>query len=144
MRPHSILMFERLFLGSLALSTVASVLAYDDVLAELERDPAMAQLGLGGGFLVGMLALGMAIFVLLWFLIARKASRVAKWILVVFVAVGLASLAVSLADSFTPDVNTLLSLSSYALEVAAVVYLFHADAVAWLRGEAPADPATFD
>jgi hypothetical protein len=143
MRPNSIILFERLFLASLALSAIASVISYDAVLAELNRDPAMEQLGLGGGFVIGMLALGMAIYLLLWFLIVRKASNVAKWVLVVFVAIGLLSFAASL-PSFTLDVNSLLALASYALEVAGVACLFRSDAVAWLRGERPADPAAFD
>ena len=144
MRPNSIIMFERLFLASLALSAIASVISYDAVLAELNRDPAMEQLGLGGGFVVGMLALGMAIYLLLWFLIARKASTVAKWILVVFVALGLVSFAASLTASFTLDFSSLLALVTYALEVAAVSCLFRSDAVAWLGGEKPADTTTFD
>ena len=143
MRPNSIVLFERLFLGSLAVSAVASVIAYDSVLAEVNSDPAMAQLGLGGGFVAGMLALSLAIYLGLWFLIARKASNVAKWVLVVFAAIGMVSLAASLS-SFRPDLGSLLGLASYGLEIAAIVYLFRSDAVAWLKGEWNADPATFD
>jgi hypothetical protein len=144
MRPNSIVMFERLFLASLVLSAISSFFAYDSILAELNRDPALLQLGLGGTFVAGTMAFSLALYLLLWFLIARKASRVAKWILVAFVAIGLASLVFSLTVSFTPDLLTLLGLASYALEVAAVVFLFRPDAVAWLKGESPTDPATFD
>ena len=145
MRPHSIVMFERLFLASLALSLLASILAFDAVVDEMTRDPAVQQMGLGGGFAAGVLAIGLAIYLLLWFLIAHKASNIAKWILVVFVAVGVISLLISVTQAFTADLPTLLGLVTYALELAAVAFLFRSDAVAWLRGESEtADPATFE
>jgi hypothetical protein len=144
MRPNSIIMFERLFLASLALSAIASVLAYDAILAELNRDPAVQQLGLGGGFMGAIFVVGFAIYLLLWFLIARRASTVAKWILVVFVALSLASFVASLTAGFTPDSGTLLALVIYALEVAAVWFLFRPDAAAWFKGDWNADPATFE
>jgi hypothetical protein len=37
-----------------------------------------------------------------------------------------------------------LGLVSYALEIAALVYLFRDDAVAWFKGEWSADAGTFD
>jgi len=42
------------------------------------------------------------------------------------------------------DAMQMLSLAVFALLIAAVVHLFRADAVAWLKGEVPADPAAFD
>jgi hypothetical protein len=144
-RPHSIVMFERLFLASLALSLLGSLLAFDAVVDEMTRDPAVQQMGLGGGFVGAVLAIGLVVYLLLWFLIARKASNIAKWILVVFVAIGVISLLVSMTQGFTADLPTLLGLVNYALELAAVSFLFRSDAVAWLTGEAaPADPTTFE
>jgi hypothetical protein len=137
-------MFERLFLASLALSLLGSIVAFDAIVEEMTRDPGVQQMGLGGGFVAGVLAIGLAIYVLLWFLIARKASNVAKWILVVFVAIGVISLLVSLAKGFTADLPTLLGLVNYVLEIAAVSFLFRSDAVAWLKGETIAEPATFE
>jgi len=135
-------MFERLFLASIAVSLVSIVINFDTMVEQLASDPAMDDLGLSGGFLAGAMAVGMAIWVLLWFLIARKASNVAKWILIVLAALGLISLPAMLTGPW--DTIALLGLASYALELAAIVYLFRDDAKAWLKGQWHTDSTTFD
>lgn len=142
MRPQSIVMFERLFLVALAGSLLGFVLTYDEVMGTLAGDPALQEIGLGSGFVLGITAASFAIYLLLWYLIAHRASNVAKWILVVFTVIGVLAMVPSLAGPW--DAMQLLSLAIYALEIAAVVLLFRADAVAWLKGKPPADPATFD
>ncbi len=144
MRPQSIIMFERLFLASLAVSVVNFILGYGVAVETLQRDANIQQLGLGGGFAIAIFAVGTGIYLLLWFLIAHKAINIAKWVLIALIALSVVSLATSLAGSFTLDLTTGLGLATYILEVAAAVYLFREDAVAWLKGKAPADPATFD
>lgn len=145
MRPPSIIMFERLFLASLALSAIQFFIGYDAMIGEMEREPALQQLGIGGGVLTGIFVVGMAIYLLLWFLIARKASSVAKWILVVLSALGVLAFLVSFAGGqVTFDLIAMLGAAYYALAIAALVFLFRADANAWFRGEGKAEPATFD
>jgi hypothetical protein len=144
MRPQSIIMFERLFLASLAIGVVNFILGYGAVVATLQNDPNTQQLGLGGSVAVAIFAVGTGIYLLLWYLIARKAMNIAKWILVALVALSVASLITSLAGPFALNATTILALLTYILEVAAVIYLFLRDAIAWLKGEEPADPATFD
>jgi hypothetical protein len=144
MRPQSIIMFERLFLASLAIGVLNFILGYDAAVATLQNDPSTQQLGLGGGFAIAVFAVGTGIYLLLWFLIARKAINIAKWILVVLIALSVISLMTSLTGSFRLNVTTGLALATYILEVVAVIYLFREDAVAWLKRKAPADPATFD
>jgi hypothetical protein len=142
MRPESIILFERLFLVSLAVSAVSFAIGYEDTMRIAASDPAMRQFGLGEGFILGTLAVSFAIYLLLWYLIAHKASNVAKWILIVLVAIGAAS--VPLALSGPLGLTVWLNLAVYALEIAALVVLFRADAKAWFRGERTADPAVFD
>ncbi len=89
------------------------------------------------------MTIGMAIYLLLWFLIARKASNVAKWVLVVFVAIGAVSFLAALTSARF-DAAMMLALVVYALEIAAVTFLFKEDAKAWLKGEWDTDPAAFD
>ncbi len=144
MRPRSIILFERLFLASLAVGVVNFILGYGDAVAALQRDPNMQQLGLGGGLVTAIFAVGTGIYLLLWFLIARKAVNIAKWVLVALIALSVVSLLNSLAASFTLNVATVLGLVTYALEVAAVVYLFREDAAAWLKGSKPVDPTEFE
>ena len=142
MRPESIVMFERLFLASLVVSAGSFLIGYEDTMRLAASDPAMQRFGLGSGFLLGTLAVSFAIYLLLWYLVAHRASTVAKWILVVLVALGLVSVPLALQGPLT--LSVLLNLAVYALEVAAVVFLFRADAKAWFKGELGSDPATFD
>ena len=83
MRPPSIVLFDRLFLASLAVSLISLALNYAAIAQQVTGAPGMAELGLGAGFFAGILVVSYAISVLLWFLVAHKASNVAKWILVV-------------------------------------------------------------
>lgn len=144
MRPQSIVTFERLFLASLAVGVVNFVLGYDKAVAALQNDPNAQQLGLGGGFATAIFAVGTGIYLLLWFLIARKAINIAKWILIVLIALSVVSLLSALTKAFAFDTTTVLGLVTYGLEVAAAVQLFRKDAVAWLKGDKPADPAASD
>jgi hypothetical protein len=142
MRPKSIIMFERLFLGSLVLGALNFVLSYQSAAAEVANDPGAQQLGLGGGFLIGTTVAAFAVYLLLWVLVARQASTPAKWILVVFVALGVLFALPALGGAW--NVTLVLSLVVHALEILALVYLFRPDAKAWLGGQEQVDSATRD
>ena len=146
MRPHSIIMFERLFLASLVLGALGVLLSYQEAVGLVANDPGMQQFGLGSGvisgFVIGVVTVSYAIYLLLWHLIARRASNVAKWILVVLMVLGLLSALPGLTGTWNS--TFVLSLVVYALEILAIVYLFRPDAVAWFDGKGQADPATFD
>ena len=89
MRPTSIVLFERLFLLSLAIALVNGFLQYDALVAQVGNDPALAQLGWGSGAILVVMAISLLIPLLLWYFIARRASNIAKWILVVMTLLGL-------------------------------------------------------
>ena len=128
MRPASIVNFERLYLGAIALGVVNTFLSWDRSLALLRAQPVQ----FGPGFLIATTTIGLAIQLLLWFFIARRASAVAKWILVVLVALGVIALAVSLARNPMIDgVAGIIGLITYALQIAALWMLFRPDARAW-------------
>jgi hypothetical protein len=135
-------MFDRLFLASLAVSLVSLAINYSAMAQEITNAPGMAEIGLGSGFFIGILVVSYAISLLLWYLVAYKASNVAKWILVVFAAISLISLPGMLRGPW--DLTAILGLASYVLEIAALGFLFRDDAKAWLRGQLPSDPATFE
>ena len=135
-------MFERLFLASLVVSAGSFLIGYEDTMRIAASDPAMQRFGLGSGFLLGTLAVSFAIYLLLWYLVAHRASTVAKWILVVLVALGLVSVPLSLMGPLS--LTVLLNLAVYALEVAAMVFLFRADAKAWFGGQEQTDPDMFE
>ncbi len=141
MRPASITMFDRLFLGALAVGFVNFILNYESVLEQVEAEPGLAVIG-GMPFLIGTLIIGNAINLLLWFLIARRASNVAKWILVVLTGFSLLSL------FSLPEVGALqavITLVILALQLAAIYFLFRADAKAWFKhGPNGMDPDVFE
>ncbi|WP_296717666.1 hypothetical protein [Erythrobacter sp.] len=144
MRPASITMFDRLFLGGLALGLVNTAIAYNSTMEQLQADPAVAELGLATpGFFIGSAAFGYGISLLLWFLISRKANNVAKWILTVLTVIGALMVPLSLGelDLFASIVTVIATV----LQVAAVWMLFRPDAKSWFEhGPGGMDPATFE
>lgn len=144
MRPASITMFDRLFLGSLALGIVNAVLKYDTIIAQLEADPDAVEMGLAGpGFVIGTLAFGFGISLLLWFLTSRKAITVAKWVLVAITVIGLSSLPGALVGP--PWQDAVFAVVVSILQLAALWFLFRPDARAWFKhGPKGMDPGTFE
>lgn len=147
-RPASIELFEKAYFGSIIVSTVALVLGWSQLTAQVESDLGSASPAAGSGLLTASIVIGFAISLLLWFLIARRASNVAKWILVVLTALGLFGTLTSLfVPTQTKDLTFALNVVATAIGVYAVWLLFKPDAVAWLESKGasgPADPNTFD
>jgi hypothetical protein len=83
-----------------------------------------------------------------WCFIARRASNVAKWLLVVFSGLSLFQLPEAIAYSRMLGwiYGTTFAASGVAL-LAALVMLFRADAIEWLTARPPSkaiDPKAFD
>ena len=133
MRPQSIVLFDRLFLASLVLALINAVLAYSTLLEEVEADPALAQIG-GGPIVIGVVLASLLIPLVLWYFISRRASNIAKWLLVALVAGGLFFGEFGFAEGMT--VPAILGLVVTLLQVVAIVLLFRADARAWLEDKA--------
>lgn len=133
MRPTSIVLFERLFLLSLAIALVIGFLQYDALVAQVGNDPALAQLGWGSGAILVVMAISLLIPLLLWYFIARRASNIAKWILVVMTLLGL--LFVNLDPGQLGSLAGIASLAVTILQLVAIVLLFRADARAWLSDD---------
>ena len=144
MRPASITMFDRLYLGATALGIINTVVSYDETMAQLEADPAVAQMGMAtAGFMFGALGVSVAISLLLWFLISRKAITVAKWILTVLTVIGTLMIPLSLSEmGLVPMIFTLVIT---VMQLAAVWMLFRPDAKVWFEhGPKGMDPSTFE
>ena len=86
MRPISIVNFERCYLGAIVVGLVNSFIS----IPVMMRTPKVAQAAatFGPGFLYGSILFGIVVTLLLWYFAARRASVVAKWIIVVFFAFG--------------------------------------------------------
>ena len=80
------------------------------------------------------MAISLLIPLLLWYFIARRASNIAKWILVVMTLLGL--LFVNLDAGQLGSLAGIASLTVTILQLVAIVLLFRADARAWLSDDA--------
>ncbi len=133
MRPSSIVWFERLFLLSLALAMLNAVLSYGMLVAEVESEPALA--GMGGPLVLTVVAASLLIPLILWYFIARRASVIAKWLLVALIAIGLLFGSYGFESGITlPD---LLGVVVTILQLLATALLFRADAREWLAEPRP-------
>ncbi|QGN55113.1 hypothetical protein GKE62_11670 [Novosphingobium sp. Gsoil 351] len=147
MRPQSIELFEKVYLGAIVIGLINTALSWSQVNAML-NDPRAQAAGLGTGTLVFGVFVGVLIPLLLWYFVARRASNVAKWIYVVLTALGLFGFLSSLANPLVPKgLVTLLGALAVLLQVYGAWLLFRPDAVAWLESkgvDGPGDPKTFD
>jgi hypothetical protein len=121
MRPPSIVNFERLFLAAMALGVICVVVGYEAATAQLARESALRQLGIGGSEMY----IGIS----------------AAW-LVILAAIGAVFFVPALTGRW--DLALLLDVAYYALELAAVARLFRADATAWLTGKPDTGQAALD
>lgn len=129
-RPRSIELFERCYLGGWAVAVVNTLLNW----SKWQDDPRIAQAAeqIGSWYLPTTTIIGLMIPLILWYFIARRASAVAKWIMVVLTALGLVGIAISLAmGTFPTGLSGIFGLVGVALNVAAATMLFRADAKPW-------------
>ncbi|MGI4730913.1 MAG: hypothetical protein ACRYFW_04090 [Janthinobacterium lividum] len=134
MRPLSIVNFERCYLGAIMVGLVNSLI----ILPAMIRTPQIAQATarFGSGFLYGTMAAGVVVTLLLWYFAARRASVVAKWIIVVFFAFGVLGLLRNVATGFSgipSNLSAVLGIVAFVLQAVAVYLLFRPDAAAWFR-----------
>src|SRR5690606_42100567 len=111
---------------------------YAECSQRITCDPALQRVGLGGGFVIALALAGYAIYLLLWYLIARSAANWAKWVLVLFLLLSLLSVPDALRGPW--NFSTIAALAVYVLQIAAVGLLFQADAQAWLRNKGAGGP----
>ncbi len=131
-RPASIISFERLYLGSLALGAVSTAMNWSTMQAQIAADPSSAILP--SWFLPVTLTVGFLIPIILWYFAARRGAVVAKWIIVVLFAIGLLSIP-SLFIVPNPILIKLLSGVNFVLQAIAVWMLFKPDAKQWFAGD---------
>ena len=102
MKPHSIGIFDKLYLGSLAIGLINVFVGWDTSMAELEAT------GYGITFMLITIAMGYGIGLLLWYFISNQASNIARWIFIALTALGLVFLPFSLFD--LPALEILLAV----------------------------------
>jgi hypothetical protein len=131
-KPYSIKLFDRLFMGAIALGLISFVLRWKESADLLANSPQVSAAGLGSGFLIISFATGIGFNLLIWFFISRRASKVAKWIQTIFYGLGLVFFLANLSNPLAPHGLALaLNLIIYALYGGATLMLFRPDAIAW-------------
>lgn len=136
-RPQSIVTFERCYLGGWAIGVLNTVINWSNVLKNPQVQQANAMVG--EWYLPTVTGIGLLIPLILWYFIARRGSVVAKWIMVVFTALGVLGLARTLlmGGGLPTGVGAILAVLGVALNVYAATRLFRPDAKSWF-GERPA------
>ncbi|MEI4507880.1 hypothetical protein WBQ88_09845 [Sphingopyxis sp. CCNWLW253] len=143
-KPDSIILFDRLFLVSLALGVLNFLFAWSDMSAKIARAPEFAATGFGTGFLIASFAIGMILNLIIWYFISARASKIAKWILTAFFVIGLISMLSNLSNPLGPQGISLgVALVITVIQGAATYMLFRADSIAWFNRKPPVDPDTF-
>ncbi len=137
MRPKSIILFERLYLASIATGLVNTILTYDHSIRQIQQEPSMAALGWGAGAFVIIFALSILVSLLLYYLIAHRANVIAKWVLVAFTAFGFLGLPAAFSTAGGAELITVVLINLFAL--GAVIMLFRADAKEWFAGSGVPD-----
>lgn len=127
MRPKSIVTFERLALLAVVVAILVTALTWNGNAAAYRRS------GYGPEILWLMTAAEFAIGLLLIFLISRKGNGIAKWILVILTALGVIELGLGIGDRLGGGWVGIAEIAKMLLLVAAVSFLFRADAKPWFR-----------
>ena len=140
-RPPSIVRFEALYLFGLALSLAGWALSWGSLERRLALDPRTASIPWLWWFLPAGLLLSVAVTLLLWWLTARRASRVGKWLVTIFATLSAIRLAINLpalTSGIVPLPMVILSFATTIVGILAAVMLFADDARVWF-GEAGAE-----
>lgn len=123
MRPRPIVLFERLFFGSLLLGAASAAL--DPVpLAEISQ----GQEGLV--LLIGALLVAAVVAMIL--LVSRRGSRIAKWVITVFTLTGTVGIVPQIAEDLerAPHLGA-IALVQAGMQLAAIWQIFRAEAEPW-------------
>lgn len=126
MRPPSIVTFERVVLFSIVLGIVNAFFTWDRI------DAQVSETGVGGGTLIGIQAVTIALYLLLIWFISRHGSSVAKWIYVVLAGLGLVVGLAGIGETLALGaISAVMTAVQYILTIASIWLLFRPDAKAW-------------
>ena len=134
LRPASIVTFERCYLGAWLIGLINTIVNWNATIAAVQASPASAQLGpsFGVTMLVGGLVIGAVVTFALWYFVARRGSEVAKWVVIVFFAIGLVFFLLGLLRSgLSLGLAGVVTIVQIVLQGIAVAMLFRPDTKPW-------------
>jgi len=127
-RPHSIIQFERFYLVAIGVDVVNTILSWSEREERALLHPQM----FGNATMLLTTAINLGIALLLWFLVARLGSAIAKWVLSIFVVLALGwTLYAIPTGHYSMGLSGLLGLFSTVLQVYAAAMLFKGDTKPW-------------
>ncbi|MCW3848514.1 hypothetical protein OF829_14830 [Sphingomonas sp. LB-2] len=133
MKPSSIVQFERLFLGSLAVRALSDAIAFGATLQATKANALTATYGVGA--VLATFAIVYLAMAALWYFAARRGSAVAKWLIAAWFVTGACFTAYGvfllLTGRMSLGLVTVLSWAAFGLLGWATSYLFKPDADAW-------------
>ena len=133
--PPSIVRFSYCYLGAWAVGLINNVINWPRYQQMAQVQQANAQIG--SWYLPATVGIGLLIPLILWYFVVRRASVIAKWIVVVFAVLAVSgALFTLLMASFASGIGAVLAITGYALQVVAAWLLFRPDAKDWF-GEKP-------
>ncbi|WP_108811025.1 hypothetical protein [Sphingorhabdus sp. Alg231-15] len=132
-RPKSILWFERFFIASFLLSAVQAALNWIENLSGEESSLTGWTTLVIGQMLATIIAFSIDIG--LWFFIARRASNVAKWLLVAKTSLAFVAIIWVLPSLIQNSIVTIIAstLFTQALVLLSVGFLFRQEARSWFH-----------
>ncbi|MDF7774433.1 hypothetical protein P1X14_04170 [Sphingomonas sp. AOB5] len=132
MRPNSIVQFERLFLVSFVINVLIYVLTWHSSVAALTARGGMPGMD-AGTVLAVFVGVNLLAQLGLYYLVARRASVIAKWILSVWFVVAATSLAYQAFQlGLRVSLVSALGWIGFLIFAWSISYLFKPDAEAWL------------
>lgn len=138
MRPNSIVYFERIFLISILLTAIGAFLSFDQTLAQMQANADFNRLGWGASVLVATAVSYVILLLLLDYFIAHRASKIAKWILVLLTVMSFTTLPGAFAVQ--SGLPLIIAVLTNLLAIAAIVLLFTPSARKWLNSAPSGGP----
>jgi RsiW-degrading membrane proteinase PrsW (M82 family) len=129
MRPGTIVNFERLMVGTIATAWLQMTLNWNEMIRELS--PAMSS---PASFLIIMMAVMTALYLLLTLFVSRRRSKIAMWILIVLFVIGIPSFVRALRGGRLID-SPILTIVPELGQLIALILLFLPASRAWFRRE---------
>ena len=141
MRPHSIILFERIYWVSIAIATVSGVWTLSHIDQVTPPDVPLAIVAIMPLIAAVILASAIGINVALWYFVARRRSNVARWIFTVLVGLALVAWLrrLIMTDTAMASLAQIGAAVRFLLQIACVWLLFRHDAEHWFRGRPPQD-----
>lgn len=132
MLPRSIVQFSWIYLASIVVSLVTAFYALYVLQTTVEELSGQGLDGTVSAVLVIMIfVFGVLVPLILWACVVFLASKIAKWIVVIFSVLGILNTLASMPNPFT--IFGALGLITTVLTILAVLLLFMPDADAWCR-----------